>query len=266
MWVSPCPHPPPHRCPVLVHDLSKFGFSMSFFTGILFLPITTATCVICTYPLIVLALTAITEPPGNRPGQTALILHIVAFAGLMLALLGPAAVGEDEAGDPGDSVSPQLIGYLLVGLSALSLSAQALCCNRLLKLDVAPIKSAAIVNLIQPCLLGPWYGAAVAISPNGIYKWAMPTSDMGTAYAWVSIVAYTASQLTLFVAFSTATDPSKVAYLQQTDPIVAIILAGALLGEIFFWYQWIGVGIMVMSLSIASILQRRENDNAVYLF
>lgn len=111
-----------------------------------------------------------------------------------------------------------------------------------------------------------------------------PTSDVGTVWAWASIVGYmpdliliislafpglfaapqafylvpyvlpadgllcnpmkfcrfaeirySLSQLTLFVAFSTATDASKVTFLQQTDPIVAIILAGVILGEQFFW-------------------------------
>ena len=96
------------------------------------------------------------------------------------------------------SVSPQPLGYLLVGLSSLSFSVQALCCNRLLRLDIAPIKSAAIVNLIQVGLLGLWYAVATATSADGrggVFKWAMYVAVVLPLFRCCDLVSGAVGQL-----------------------------------------------------------------------
>lgn len=233
----------------------QIGWSLCYMTCFLYMPISVATLVTSTYPLVVFIIAVCTEPRQSRPGFIAAVLHVVAFVGLAVALVGPRIIGDEDEDANGESPEESATGYILAFGAALSFGLQSLGITNVLRLGTNPTKAVGIVNYFNVAILAIVYGLAVAGTSDdgGVFRWGMPNSPEGHGYAWLSIAFYSICQITIFAAFGTAQDPSKVAFLLNVEPIVSILFGITLFDERFVWYQWIGLITMVVALSLSSM-------------
>ena len=209
-------------------------FSLCFFQALTMIPVADCMVIVSTYPLVTLALTAMTEPPDQRPGLTTVALHVLGFAGLVLALVGPSDAEDDQSGGDGSRAT----GYALVAVSSIGYALHAFCNVRLLRLDDSIIASAAAVNVGQTVIFAIVYAAA-AVGGGGQHRWGLPSSDdaQGMSYLIPAVVLYTPAQLASFAAFALATNASHVTFFINFDSVTAILLAVVVLGEAFAWYH-----------------------------
>ena len=234
---------------------SMAAYNLSFLKALSMIPVTECVVILSTYPVVTLGLTAMTEPPGRRPGPTTVGLHILGFAGLGLALMGPSVASDDQSDGGGSGT----IGYVLVTVASISFSLHALCSVQLLRLMVPIMASTAAVNVAQTVIFAIVYAVAEAVTPGGEqHRLGLPSWDdaPGTMYLISAVVIFAPATLANFAAFAMATDASHVMFLINMDSVTAILLAIVVLGESFAWYQWIGLFILLGALGTSSFLEK----------
>ncbi len=212
---------------------SNLGVAVGYMTSILFIPVSFATLVFYTYPLMVVAVAPLLH--GQRLGGRQYAAFGLAFAGLALAL-GPSLEGLDW------------LGVALALLAAVS---------------------AATVFMISPKVVGAYHAVGVTLYSNLIGAsmillllpilggFVLPETTIG----WLSMgglsVFYVGAMLSMYVALHAAgAVPTSMIF--NLEPLVAIVAAAILLGERLLPLQMAGVALVIGALMLASLTRPRE--------
>ena len=237
------------RAELLAAPVLYAGFSLSYFSSIRSLPVSIACLIFYTYPLLVLVATALLE--GQTPTRPTALLHVSAFAGILLSI---------GAGGPEIAASAASAGGVASACcSSFCFAGYALCAGRVAAAEVPPLLSASVTNLGQAALLGAVVlvaAAAAGAGGGGALSWGLPGANHanGAAFTCAAIALYVCAQFALFFAFSTAERATTVTFFLNAEPLVSVVLAVACLGEPFTWPQWAGLAVLVSSLSLSSYL------------
>ncbi len=213
--------------------LSNLGVAAGYMTSILFIPVSFATLVFYTYPLMVIAAAAVFH--GQRLGWRQFGAFGLAFAGLALAL-GPSIEGLDWR------------GVALALLAAVS---------------------AATVFMISPKVVRAYHAVGVTLYSNLIGACIIPLflPILGgfllpeTTSGWLGMtglsVFYVGAILAMFVALHAAgAVPTSLIF--NLEPLVAIVAAAILLGERLTLLQMAGVALVIGALMLASLTRRQS--------
>jgi drug/metabolite transporter (DMT)-like permease len=213
--------------------LSNLGVTVGYMTSILFIPVSFATVVFYTYPLMVVAAAPIFH--GQRLGWGQFAAFGLAFAGLALAL-GPSLEGLDWR------------GVALALLAAVS---------------------AATVFMISPKVVGAYHALGVTLYSNLIGASIIPLflPILGgfvlpeTSFGWLGMgglcVFYVGAMLSMFLALHAAgAVPTSMIF--NLEPLVAIAAAAILLGERLMPVQMGGVALVIGALMLASLTRPRN--------
>ncbi len=213
--------------------LSNLGVTFGYMTSILFIPVSFATLVFYTYPLMVLAVAP--RFHGQRLGGRQYAAFGLAFAGLSLAL-GP---------------SLEVLDWRGVALALLA------------------AVSATIVFMISPKVVRGYHALGVTLYSNLIGACAIPLflPILGgfvlpeTSSGWFGMgglcVFYVGAILSMFIALHAA-GPVPTSLLFNFEPLVAIVAAAALLGERLAPVQMAGVALVIGALMLASLARTRN--------
>ena len=213
--------------------LSNLGGTLGYMTSILFIPVSFATVVFYTYPLMVIAAASIIH--GKRLGWRRFAAFGLAFAGLALAL-GP---------------SLEVLDWRGVALALLA------------------AVSAATVFMISPRVVRAYHALGVTLYSNLIGACIIPLilPILGglvlpeTSAGWLGMVGlcvfYAGAILSMFLALHAAgAVPTSLIF--NLEPLVAIVAAAILLGERLMPVQMGGVALVIGALMLASLARPRD--------
>ncbi len=213
--------------------LGNLGVTMGYMTSILFIPVSIATVVFYTYPLMVIAIAPMFH--GQRLGGRQFAAFGLAFAGLILAL-GPSIEGLDWR------------GVALALLAAVS---------------------ATTVFMISPRVVGAYHALGVTFYSSLIGACIIPLFLPilggfvlpGTSAGWLGLgglcVFYVGAMLSMFLALQAAgAVPTSLIF--NLEPLVAIAAAAILLGERLMAVQMGGVALVIGALMLASVARPRS--------
>jgi len=229
---------------LVVATVCYSGFSLSYMTSIRHLAVSTAALIFYTYPLVVLARSLLPCGAGtsSRPGAAFLILHLTAFLGLALSLSPELAAGTDSG------------GVALAVTASITFAGYVVAAAELSRMGVPSCMVATIVNGGQSIVF-------VVILLGGFLDWGLP-DDTGGAWAFgVAVLAYCTAQAFIYAGFALAREGPLVAFFLNVEPLVSILLAVAMLGEHLTWYRWVGVAILIISLSASALIAPGEASN-----
>lgn len=213
--------------------LGNLGVTLGYMTSILFIPVSFATVVFYTYPLMVIAAASIVH--GQRLGWGQFGAFGLAFAGLVLAL-GP---------------SLEVLDWRGVALALLA------------------AVSAATVFMVSPRVVRAYHALGVTLYSNligaGIIPLFLPILGgfvlPETGGGWLSMgglcIFYVAAMLSMFAALHAAgAVPTSLIF--NLEPLVAIVAAALLLGERLMPVQMGGVALLIGALMLASLTRPRD--------
>ena len=213
--------------------LANLGVTVGYMTSILFIPVSFATVVFYTYPLMVIAAAPLFH--GQRPGRRQIAAFGLAFAGLALAL-GP---------------SLEVLDWRGVALALLA------------------AVSAATVFTISPKVVRAYHALGVTLYSNLIGAAIVPLflPILGgfvlpeTSSGWLGLgglcVFYVVAILSMFLALH-ATGAVPTSLIFNLEPLVAIAAAAVLLGERLMPVQMAGVALVIGALMLASVTRPRN--------
>ncbi len=213
--------------------LSNLGVTVGYMSSILFIPVSLATLVFYTYPLMVIAVAPFVQ--GQRLGWGQLAAFGLAFAGLALAI-GPSFAVLDWR------------GVALALLAAVS---------------------AATVFMVSPKVVRAYHALGVTFHSNLIGACIIPLflPILGgfvlpeTSFGWLGMgglcVFYVGAMLSMFLALQAAgAVPTSLIF--NLEPLVAIVAAAILLGERLVPIQMGGVALVIGALTLASLTRPRD--------
>ena len=213
--------------------LGNLGVTLGYMTSILFIPVSFATVVFYTYPLMVIAAASIIR--GQRLGWGQFGAFGLAFAGLVLAL-GP---------------SLEVLDWRGVALALLA------------------AVSAATVFMVSPKVVRAYHALGVTLYSNLIGACIVPLflPILGglvlpeTGAGWLGLgglcVFYVGAILSMFAALRAAgAGPTSLIF--NLEPLVAIVAAAILLGERLMPVQMVGVALVIGALMLASLARPRD--------
>ena len=212
--------------------LSNLGVTVGYMTSILFIPVSFATLVFYTYPLMVIAVAPFFH--GQRLGWRQFGAFGLAFAGLALAL-GP---------------SLEVLDWRGVALALLA------------------AVSATTVFMVSPKVVHAYHALGVTLYSNLIGACIIPLflPLLGgfllpeTGSGWLGLtgltVFYVGAMLAMFLALHAAgAVPTSLIF--NLEPLVAIVAAAILLGERLSPLQMGGVALVIGALMLASLARPR---------
>ncbi len=212
--------------------LGNFGVTLGYMTSILFIPVSLATVVFYTYPLMVVAVVPIVQ--NTRLGFRQFAAFGLAFTGLALAL-GPSLAVLDGRG------------------VALALMAAV---------------SAAYVFIVSPRIVGAYHAVGVSLYVNlagvglaslflaGAGGIQLPESAPGWAGLGGVSLFYVVGTLTMFLALQGA-GSLRTSLIFNLEPVVVICAAAVLLGERLTPLQMAGVALVIAALTLASLARAK---------
>ena len=218
--------------------ITNLGVTIGYMTSILFIPVSLATVVFYTYPLMVVAVAPVIQKrqPGQkqRLGRRQFAAFGLAFAGLVLAL-GP---------------SLEMLDWRGVALALLA------------------AVSAATVFIISPRVVSAYHTLGVSLHTNLIGACIVPffLTFLGgfalpeTTSGWLGLggvsTFYIGAILAMFLALHAA-GAVHTSLIFNLEPLVAIVAAAILLGERLSPVQMGGVALVIGALMSASLARPR---------
>ena len=224
--------PPALYGPLFRVAVTNMGVTIGYMTSILFIPVSLATVVFYTYPLMVVAVAPMVH--GQRLGWRQFGAFGLAFAGLALAL-GPSIEGLDWR------------GVVLALMAAVSATTVFMISPRVVH-SYHALGVTLYSNLIGACIISlflPILGGFV-----------LPETSAG----WLGLsglcIFYVVAILSMFAALLAAgAVPTSLIF--NLEPVVAIVAAAILLGERLMPVQMGGVALVVAALMLASVNRPR---------
>ncbi|MBX9701583.1 MAG: DMT family transporter [Acetobacteraceae bacterium] len=219
--------------PGLLASLLSMAAVYGFLGAAATLPVAAVVLIFFLHPLGVAAIQHWRGRERLTPARLALAL--AAFAGLAVAL-GP----RPGALDPG--------GLALAVLSAVAVTGLILVMAR-----VREFASSSQANVWIALVNAVGFGV-VATALGG---WALPAGPLG----WAAIAAAGAGIAVALVAFFAAfrhLSPVRATMISCSEPVLGILLAAALLGETLAPWQWAGVAVTVIALTLFEVTARKS--------
>lgn len=208
--------------------LSLYVQGMGYLGSVAFIPVGLAAVIFFTWPIMVALADPFVGGPRLRPLDGAAFL--IAFAGLALAI-GPSLETLDWRG----------IVLALVGAGGLTVF---LLLSRK-SLESVPTMTVSLYANLGTVLL------CVATAPLLFGGLALPEGGGGRLALLAVCGFYTLALLLQFAALKTAKAPT-LAILYNLEPVISILVAAALLGEVLTVDQYIGGGLVIAGLLLYS--------------
>lgn len=220
---------------LLALALCNMGISVGVLGSVFFIPVSLAAIVFYTFPLLIAAANALLE--RRRPSARESLFFLLAFIGLVL-VIGPRFGALDWR------------GIALAGLASLSATFMFLIAER----KVGHLDDVAVSFQVNAggALLA---GAALLVFQPGLF--ALPETALS---GWLTVAVcglYLLAMITFFPAVRFA-GSARSALLFNTEPVVSVLGAVLLLGEVLSAQQWLG-GALVIGTLVASSLQRKTH-------
>ncbi len=230
--------------PFAAQAAATAAISICYLAAGQFIPVGLAVIIFFTFPVIILLVAPIVE--GQRPGWRQVAIALFAFAGLGIAM------GADFRG-----LDPR--GIALAAVASLSCVVQFYSGRRMSR-HATPVVFGSLVHLaILPVTL------AVAVWMNGgTMKMFTGAGVAPPGYAFllgvgvVYVFAYSVHMTSLRLA-----PAPTVAPFYNIEPMVTAGVAAALLGERLTLPQYLGGGMVLTALAMASLLDLRSRRMAV---
>ncbi len=206
--------------------------SIGYLSSVHFIPVGLAALMFYTYPVLVLALSALLERRLPGPGRS--LAFLLAFVGLALAL-GPSLGSLDWRG------------------IALALTASA-GATLLFMTTPRATRHVSVYTLTVWSFIGGLALALLVLPRLGDY--ALPEVAVGWWGFALAIGFYIVGQLTNFAALRLA-EPAAAALVYNLEPLVAIVAAAVILGEVLETTQYAGGALVIAALFLAGWSARR---------
>jgi drug/metabolite transporter (DMT)-like permease len=218
--------------------LGIFGLQACYMSSVAFIPVPLAALIFFTFPVIVAALAPITDKRPLRPG--AYVAFLLAFAGLALAL-GPSLDQLDWRGlllAAGASLSAVLLFLFIPRATRL--------CNEL---------TVAFHTILWGTLL--W--TSILFLSDGL---RLPSAPLAESWAgWLGLalagVFFGLGNLFQFMGLRSAT-PTSAALVYNLEPLISILAAWLILGQIMTVTQSLGAALVLLALMLFPLLTRRR--------
>jgi drug/metabolite transporter (DMT)-like permease len=209
-------------------SLGIMAMSIGYLSSVFFIKVSLAVVLLYSFPLMVGLLAAATGRERIAPQKAVALL--VAFGGLVMAI-----------GLESDSVDWR--GIVLVLLAALGIAG-----NLTFSGPYLDGVDSLTVNLSNNLWGAVALGADLALS-GGV---ALPATGIGWAALSAVVFCYVIGLACMFGALKYL-PPSQAAVMLNLEPVVSIIVAGLLLGEVTLWLQWLGVASMLAALCFSAL-------------
>ncbi len=212
--------------------LGNFGVTLGYMTSILFIPVSLATVIFYTYPLMVMTIVPIIH--NTRLGFRQFAAFGLAFTGLALAL-GPSLAVLDGRG---------------------------------IALALVAAVSATYVFIVSPRIVGAYHAVGVSLYVNlaGIGFAALFLAGTGciqlreSAPGWAGLggvaLFYVVGTLSMFLALQGA-GSLRASLIFNLEPVVVICAAAVLLGERLAPLQMAGVALVIAALTLTSLARAK---------
>ncbi|MDD9877616.1 MAG: DMT family transporter [Magnetovibrio sp.] len=222
--------------PTLGVTAGSLMIAFGYMTSVFFIPVSLAALIFYLYPIIVLAISAMAS--RRLPGSVTAAAFAAAFGGLAMAL-GPSLEELDWRG----------LAFALTAAfgGTLFMFAGARASRRM----------DAVVLTFFTQLIGLPIVAAVMVIDGGP---AMPDTAGGWTGLAVASAAYIVGVILQMVAVRLA-DPAPVSMVSNLEPLVTLILAAVVLGELLSATQYAGGGLVLAAILIAGWVTAKHDAN-----
>lgn len=205
---------------IVLVGIAWSGGMICYLMSVQIISVSVAALIFYTYPLIVLGVTAAL---GHVRFSAALAaLFVFAFVGLGLALLN-------------EELELQLAGVLLALMAAVGATITFFVGAKVAG-QTDPVTLTFKVSVVGLVIIIPFLSGHLE-SPN----------TMGWLALGGATLCYIVGILSQFAALSRL-HPATAAFVLNLEPVVSILLAAGVLGELLSIRQWIGVGIVMLTL------------------
>ncbi len=205
--------------------------TVAYMASFYFIPVSLAVLIFFTFPVLIALVAPLVA--GGRPGAVTLGLALLAFAGLVLAL-GPDVGGLDPR------------GCALAFLAALGATTTFILSQRLVS-EQDMFAFSFHLHLI--CVLA----AGMALPFIGGLVWP------AGAHAWLGLAGvglfYVSAVLLQFAAIRRA-GPARASIVFNAEPVITMIGAGLVLGEVLRPMQWAGAALVIGAVLLSARIDR----------
>ena len=226
----------PKELPTLLAlALCNMGISVGVLGSVFFIPVSLAAMIFYTFPLIIAGANAALA--RRWPSRRESLFFLIAFLGLLL-VIGPKFTTLDGR------------GIAFACLASLSATSMFLVAERRAR-HLDDMSVSCQTNLLGTFLLGT---ALLVIDPS-LYAW--PGTPLSLGVTWAICGLYLIAMMAFFPAVRYA-GSAKAALVFNAEPVVAVLGAVLILGEVLSPAQWLG-GALVIGTLVASSLQGKRH-------
>ena len=220
---------------LLLLSCCNMGISIGVLGSVYFIPVSLSVIIFYTFPLLIAACNAALD--RRRPSPAESLFFVLAFLGLLLAI-GPEFAALDWR------------GILLACLASLASTLMFLVTDRKVR-HLDDMVMSFQVNAGGTILVGL---AVLAFQPQ---LFSLPQTSPAV---WLTLAVcgfYLLAMISFFPAVRHA-GSAKAALIFNAEPIVTILAAVLLLGELLSAWQWLGVALVIGTLTASSLQRKRH--------
>jgi drug/metabolite transporter (DMT)-like permease len=227
---------PEHRWPVILAGVMSGCVALAYLASVKFNPVALSVVLLYTYPLIIIVLEALVT--RRWPGALRIGVFTAAFIGIVIA------VGPDMAG-----ASPLGMGLaLFAGFASAVLYVVA---ARIPGGEAAPMLAMQIIVMLMSATVMAATGDSFDPHVFLAAPWSSGLAMLGYAIGFFSIVLA-----------APMIGSANLGLVFLIEPVVGIVSAALLLGQVPAPLQWGGVAIILAALAVDAAASARQSDGA----